>query len=38
MPLDAAIEQIFTPYRPGGHHGHQFRRKKLSCGVVEIAF
>ena len=22
----------------GGRHGHQFWRKKSSCGVVEIAF
>jgi len=38
MPLDAAIGQVFTPYHPGGRHGHQFWRKKSSCGVVEIAF
>jgi hypothetical protein len=38
MPLDAAIGQLFAPYCLGGRHGHQFLRKKLSCGVVEIAF
>ncbi len=28
--LDAAIAigQVFTPYHPGGHHGHRFWRKK----------
>jgi hypothetical protein len=35
MPLDAAIGRVFTPYRPGGCHGHRFRRKKMSCGVVK---
>ena len=34
----AVIGQVFVPYRPGGHHGHRFWRKTLSCGVVEIAF
>ncbi len=34
MPPDAAIGQVFTPYCPGGCHGHQFRLKQLSCGVV----
>jgi hypothetical protein len=38
MTLDAAIGQVFIPYCPGGHHGHQFRRKKLSCGVVKLLF
>jgi len=38
MPLDAAIGQVFAPYRPGGCHGHRFWRKKLSCGFVEITF
>jgi len=23
---------------PGGRHGHRFRHKKSSCGIVEIAF
>jgi len=27
MPLDAAIGQVFTPYHPGGRHGHRFRHK-----------
>ena len=35
MPLDAAIEQVFVPYRPGGCHGRRFRRKKTSCGIVK---
>ena len=30
--------RIFTPYCPGGRHGHRFRRKKMICRVVEIAF
>jgi hypothetical protein len=38
MPLDAAIGRVFTPYRTGRRHGHRFQRKKLSCGIVEIAF
>jgi hypothetical protein len=38
MPLEATIIQVFVPYCPGGRHGHQFRRKKSSCGIVEIAF
>jgi hypothetical protein len=38
MPLDAAIRQVFAPYRPCGRHGHQFRRKKSSCGVVKSLF
>jgi hypothetical protein len=38
MPLDSAIGPVFTPYCPGGRHGHQFRRKKSSCAIVEIAF
>jgi len=24
MPLEAAIGRVFTPYRPGGRHGHRF--------------
>jgi hypothetical protein len=35
MPLDAAIGQLFTPYCYSGRHGHQFRHKKLGCGVVK---
>jgi len=36
MPLDAAIGQLFAPYRPSGRHGHQFRRHKtLGCGIVK---
>jgi hypothetical protein len=38
MPLDAAIGQVFAPYRPSGRHGHQFWRKKSSCGVVKSLF
>jgi hypothetical protein len=38
MPLDAAIGQLFAPYRLGGLHGHQFRRKKSSCGIVKSLF
>ena len=38
MPLDAAIGRLFDPYRPGGCRGHQFWRKKLSCGVVKSLF
>jgi len=38
MPLDAAIGQVFVPYCPGGRHGHQFRPKKLSCGIVQSLF
>jgi hypothetical protein len=38
MPLDAAIEQVFVPYCPGGRHGHRFWRKKSSCGVVKSLF
>jgi hypothetical protein len=38
MPLDAAIGRLFTPCCPGGHHGHQFWRKKLSCGAVKLFF
>jgi hypothetical protein len=26
------------PVLPRGRHGHQFWRKKLSCGIVEITF
>jgi hypothetical protein len=38
MPLDTAIGQLFTPYCPSGRHGHQFWRKKSSCGVVKSLF
>jgi hypothetical protein len=38
MPLDAAIGQLFALYCPGGRHGHQFWRKKSSCGVVKSLF
>jgi len=38
MPLDAAIGQVFLPYRPGGCHGHRFWRKKMSCGIVKSLF
>jgi hypothetical protein len=38
MPLDAAIGQVFDLYHPGGRHGHQFWRKKLSCGIVKLLF
>jgi hypothetical protein len=38
MPLEAAIGQLFTPYRPSGRHGHQFWRNKLSCGIVKSRF
>jgi hypothetical protein len=38
MPLDAAIGQLIAPYRLGGCHGHQFWRKKLSCGIVKSLF
>jgi len=38
MPLDPAIGQLFAPYLPGGCHGHQFWRKKLSCGIVKSLF
>ena len=24
--------------RPGGHHGHRFRHKKSSCGIVKLLF
>jgi len=33
MPLDAAIGKVFTPYCPGGCHGHQYWHTQLSCGV-----
>ena len=29
---------LFAPYLPGGHHGHRFLVKKLSCGVVKLLF
>ena len=35
MPLDTAIGRVFVPYHPGGRHGHQLLRIKLSCGVVK---
>jgi hypothetical protein len=38
MPLDAAIGQVFTPYRPSRRHGHRFWRKQSSCGVVKLLF
>jgi hypothetical protein len=38
MPLNAAIGQVFTPYRPGGRNGNQFWRTKLSCVVVKSLF
>jgi len=38
MLLDAVIGRVFTPYCPSGRHGHQFGRKKLSCGVVKSLF
>jgi hypothetical protein len=38
MPLDSAIGRLFTPYPPGGRHGHRFWRKKSSCGVVKSLF
>ncbi len=38
VPRDAAIRQLFAPYCTGGGHGHRFRRKKSSCGIVEITF
>jgi hypothetical protein len=38
MQLDAAIGRVFTPYRSSGRHGHRFRRKQLSCGVVKALF
>ncbi len=38
MTLDATIGQLFAPYRLGGHHGHRFRCKKLSCGIVKSIF
>ena len=31
----AAIGRVSVLYCPGGRHGHQFWRKKLSCGVVK---
>jgi hypothetical protein len=33
MPLDAAIGQVFTPYRPSGRHGHQFCRVAYRVGI-----
>ena len=38
MSLEAAIGQLFASYRPSGRHGHRYRRKKLSCGVVKSLF
>jgi hypothetical protein len=38
MPLDAAIGHLFALYHPSGRHGHRFRRKKSSCGVVKSLF
>ena len=36
--LDTVIGQVFTPYRPGRRHGHQFWCNKSSCGVVKSLF
>jgi len=30
--------RLFAPYCPNGRHGHQFWRKKSSCGVVKLLF
>jgi len=38
MPLNTMIGPVFALYCPCGCHGHQFRHKKLSCGVVESLF
>jgi hypothetical protein len=38
MPLDAPIRPVFAPFCPGGRHGHRFRFKNLSCGVVKSLF
>ena len=38
MPLEAAIGRLFAPYHLGGRHGHQFRSKKSSCGIVKSLF
>jgi len=38
MPLDAAIGRVFAQYRSSGRHGHQYQRKKLSCGIVKSLF
>jgi len=38
MPLNATIGPVFAPYCPSGCHGHQFWRKKLSCGIVNSLF
>jgi hypothetical protein len=34
----ATLDATGRPYRPSGRHGHRFRRKKLSCGVVKSLF
>ena len=28
--------QLFAPYCPGGHHGHQIWCKKSSCGFLKL--
>jgi hypothetical protein len=42
MPSDAAIGQVFAPYRPGGRHGHRFWLKKIvwhcETAVLKLAF
>jgi hypothetical protein len=38
MPLNAAFGQVFVLYCPSGFLGHQFWRKKSSCGVVKSLF
>ena len=38
MPLDATIGQVFAPYCPSRRHGHRFRRKKSSYGIVKLLF
>jgi hypothetical protein len=38
MPLEATTGQLFALYCPSGRHGHRFRRKKSSCGVVKSLF
>jgi len=35
MQLDAATGRVFAPNHTSGRHGHQYRRKKLSCGIVK---
>ena len=38
IPLDAAIGQVFAPYCPGGHYGHQFQCKQIELWHCEVAF